>query len=46
MLNNLDLMNIEKSDQIILDDVVRITAEITETNVANEHGSQYALYQD
>ena len=25
MLNNLDLMNIEKNDQIILDDVIRIT---------------------
>jgi len=27
MLNNLDLMHIEKNDQIIFDDVVRISGE-------------------
>ena len=30
MLNNLDLMHIEKNDQIIFDDVVRISGELTE----------------
>ena len=45
MLSNLDLMDIQKNDQIIFDDVIRLSAEITETNVANEFGAQYALYQ-
>lgn len=47
MLNKLDLIEMEQKieDRIALDDVVRLSAQITDTNVANEFGSQYALYQ-
>ena len=31
--------------KVSLEDVVRLSAQITDTNVANEFGSQYALYQ-
>ena len=38
-------MEIEKIESVALDDVVRLNAVITDTNVANEFGSTYALYQ-
>ena len=46
MLGKLDLIDMEqKIDCVQLDDVVQLSAQITDTNVANEFGSQYALYQ-